>query len=75
MSQRRLHPERIVMVLLAAFGLATYALLATAYFGGFSHLYRWAWITGTITVLTGCLPLLTFLIGLAIEKLRGDRHD
>lgn len=75
MSNRRLHPERVLMVLIAAFGIATYTLLATAYFGSNSRLYRWAWITGAITVVIGCTPLVGFLIGLAIEKLRGDRQD
>ncbi|MGL4514692.1 MAG: hypothetical protein ACRCT8_16510 [Lacipirellulaceae bacterium] len=75
MSQRRLEPERVIMVLIAALGLATYALLATAYFGGLSRLYLWAWVTGSIAVLIGCTPLLVFVVVFVIEKLRGDRHD
>lgn len=75
MSNRRLHPERVLMVLIAAFGIATYTLLATAYFGSISRLYRWALITGAITVVIGCTPLLIFVIGLVMEKFRGKRRD
>jgi hypothetical protein len=74
-ERRRLHPERVLMVLIAAFGVPTYALFATGYFFGMSNLYRWAWITGAITVLLGCTPMVVFLIGLVIEKLWGNRHD
>lgn len=73
-GRRRLHPERVFLLLIATFGLSTYALLAIGYFSGRSGLYRWAWITGTITVVIGCAPLLAILYDV-IEKLRGKRHD
>jgi uncharacterized membrane protein YbhN (UPF0104 family) len=63
------------MLLVATFGLATYALFAIGYFFGMPRLYRLAWTTGAITVLIGCAPLAASILFVVIEKFRWKRHD
>jgi hypothetical protein len=75
-GRRRLHPERVFMVLILVSGLTTYALFGIGFFLDQPNIYRWAWSALAITLLIGFIPLVAALIGVAIDKLRGDRdHD
>ena len=72
---RRLHPERIILVIGGAAVILTWVLGLTGFITGSKRLVAYAGYVFAIGVAVWSLPLLTYLIGLIIEKFRGNRHD
>ncbi len=75
MSKRRLHPERVLMVLLGGSVPTVWALGLAGFLSGNGAYYRWAVGVLGVTLAVAFVPLIAFVITLAIEKFRGKRHD
>ena len=68
------HPERVVLALGLVSLLSTWGLGLAGLFTGNRVFYGWASFALLVTLAIASTPLVVFLIGVMIEKLRGDRH-
>ncbi|MEM6331566.1 MAG: hypothetical protein AAF790_15145 [Planctomycetota bacterium] len=69
------HPERIVFLLTAVFMACAVTLQVLGFALDSPQMLTWGRWAVVGMVATWSLPLLAFLVSLAIEKFRGDRHD
>jgi hypothetical protein len=63
-------PEHVFLLVWFLLGLSTLGLLLTWFFTGNKRFLTWGLYSGAVTIAVGFLPLVVFLIGLAIEKRR-----
>lgn len=68
MRKRRLHPERILMAVVLPLGVAAWGLGLAGFFLNKPELYQWAGLALITGIATSLIPLLGFLLFLAIEK-------
>ena len=73
--QKRLHPERFVLILGGTMLLLTWGLGIAGFLTGDRRFFQWAGYALALGFATMATPMLVFLIGLVIERLRGDRSD
>ncbi len=75
MGRKRLHPIHVLKFVLVVLLLTTWALGLIGFFTENSRLIAWAGYTFVVTFAVASTPMLFFVVGLVIEKFRGDRHD
>ena len=68
------HPERVVLVSGLASLVTTWGLGLAGFFTGNQVLYGWAFLAGLVTFAIASAPLVAFLIGVMIERVRGNRR-
>jgi hypothetical protein len=73
--RKRLHPDRVVLYLGLVLMITTWTLGLTGFFTGNRQITMWAGYALVATLVVASTPLFAYIIGLAIEKFRGDRHD
>lgn len=74
-AKKRLHPERVLMMLILLSGIVTYTLFGIGFFFDKPWLYPWAaWALAT-TIAVASIPMLGYLLCLVIERIRRDRRN
>lgn len=75
MSKQRLHPERVLMVLLGILLPTTWVLCLAGFITGNRQFYTWA--TGVLiaTLVIAFTPLAAFLVLNVADKLRRNRDQ
>ena len=73
--RKRLHPERVVLILGVVMVLLTCGAGLAGILTGDKRFFSWMRYAILLGFAIMATPMLAFLIGLAIEKLRGKRRD
>lgn len=69
----RPHPIRVVQFAAALSLIATWVLATSGFALGQPRLYTWAGRMLIATLVVALMPLSAFLVGVVIERIRGDR--
>ena len=73
--QKRLHPVRVVLILGGAMLLLTWGLGIAGLVAGDKRFFHWASYAFALGFAIMATPMVAFLVGLTIEKRRGDHRD
>jgi hypothetical protein len=69
----RTYPIRVVQFAAALSLIATWVLAASGFALGRPRLYTWSGRMLIATLVVALIPLVAFLVGVVIERIRGDR--